>query len=1039
MGLHILQWNARSLYANANSLKHYLDTHNNPEIICVQETRFKDNRYIKLQGYHPPIIRNRKIPIQPKVLGGGVAIYVSIQVNFSQLNFNTDNIEVVGVSVNCQNNKINIVNVYRPPNQDIKFDEYQEVLHNLSDNIVLLGDFNSRSSMWGSSTTDSNGNIIEKVIDQNNMIILNDGTGTYQTVTGNRTQIDLTLVSASLANDSQWSVLDEQLGSDHFPVLTVLNAKPVKNKVCTPQRWVYDKADWHRFTTLCNEINIDNIKHDDIEIFNQNLCEVVTKIADETIPKTSGTIHTRKNCPWWNDDCTNAKKNKRHKHRVYDKSKSEENHELYKTAVKEFKRVTDKAKTDYWQNFCDKLNYKTNVKTVWNTVKGLKGAKSSTLPTLINDTKQAVSNVDKANMLAGTFAEASSDNNLDPKFRTHKLKTEIENQLIGMMMSNIIDFLQDRKIQVKVNQESSDEYDLNNGIPQGSVISPTLFNIMINDLVGLAKKPAVMPQFADDSAMWYRGGNIKHLTKKMQETLNNISAWSKKWGFKISKTKTIGVIFGDRHVYSVNLMLDNQPIKFQNHVKFLGLIFDRKLTWNKHVNYLQERSKAILNVLRYVQANNYGMGTDSLLMLYKSLLRSVLDYGCQAFNSASITVKSKLDIIQAKGLRIVLGAHKSTPLETILAESGEMPLQLRRDHLSLKYYARTKQNPSNPANQLVDDCIEYQIYNHKWNDHNIPYGFRVQNLLKDNELDKIKLVTKNIQDPPPWIIGQAKTSSNIKNSLSKKENPHIIKTKALEYIDNAYKNHLKIYTDGSKDPASGKTGYAFLIPSKLIASYKRTSDNLSVYTTEMTAIYQSLKWVFSNQQPGQKVVILTDSYSAIQSINNNASSRPDILEPIQILACRLKQNKIEVIIEWIPAHVGILGNEQVDKLAKLALSNDKIDLNLSLSANEFIAITTALYKKKWQARWDNTCSLWSRSINTAVNKNPTFIKKRSLRRPTTLQELSGVSDSEMESGHNRQYRWIFKTTYHSIIKGAKHTARVIRVSDSEMESGHNRQ
>ncbi|CAC5405317.1 unnamed protein product [Mytilus coruscus] len=155
--------------------------------------------------------------------------------NFSQLNFNTDNIEVVGVSVNCQNNKINIVNVYRPPNQNIKFNDYQEVLHNLSDNIVLLGDFNSRSSMWGSSTTDSNGNIIEKVIDQNNLIILNDGTGTFQTVTGNRTQIDLTLVSASLANDSQWSVLDDKLGSDHFPDLTVLNAKPVKNQVCTPQ------------------------------------------------------------------------------------------------------------------------------------------------------------------------------------------------------------------------------------------------------------------------------------------------------------------------------------------------------------------------------------------------------------------------------------------------------------------------------------------------------------------------------------------------------------------------------------------------------------------------------------------------------------------------------------------------------------------------------------------------------------------------------------------------------------------------------------
>ncbi|CAC5419567.1 unnamed protein product [Mytilus coruscus] len=453
-----------------------------------------------------------------------------------------------------------------------------------------------------------------------------------------------------------------------------------------------------------------------------------------------------------------------------------------------------------------------------------------------------------------------------------------------------------------------------------------------------------------------------------------------------------------------------------------------------------------------------------------------------------------------------------------------MPFQLRRDHLSLKYYARSKQNPSNPANQLVDDCIESQIYNHKWNDNNIPYGFRVQNLLKDNDLDKIKLVTKNIQDPPPWIIGQANISSNIKDSISKKENPHIIKAKALEYIDNAYKNHLKIYTDGSKDPASGKTGYAFLIPSKLIASYKRTSDNLSVYTTEMTAIYQ-LKWLFSNQQPGQKVVILTDPYSAIQSIQNNVSSRPDILEAIQILACRLKQKHIEVTIEWIPAHVDILGNEQVDKLAKLALSNDKIDLNLSLSANEFIAITTALYKKKWQARWDNTCSLWSRSINNTVNKKPTFyqgnryhaktitrlrlgttllpcqlgqyirnvspicntcgikediehdvLKKRSLRRPTTLQQLSGSVTQKWSqavtgctTGSSRRLnktsvrrpttlqelsgsvtqKWSQTVTgstavssrrlKKNIVKKINYTARVIRVSDSEMESGRNRQ
>ena len=82
------------------------------------------------------------------------------------------------------------------------------------------------------------------------------------------------------------------------------------------------------------------------------------------------------------------------------------------------------------------------------------------------------------------------------------------------MFNFIKDFLQDRKIQIKVNQETSELYDLPNGIPQGSVISPTLFNIMIDDLAGQAQKAAKMSQFADDSAMWYRGNDLHVLQKK---------------------------------------------------------------------------------------------------------------------------------------------------------------------------------------------------------------------------------------------------------------------------------------------------------------------------------------------------------------------------------------------------------------------------------------------------------------------------------------------------------------------------------------------
>ena len=70
-----------------------------------------------------------------------------------------------------------------------------------------------------------------------------------------------------------------------------------------------------------------------------------------------------------------------------------------------------------------------------------------------------------------------------------------------------------------------------------------------------------------------------------------------KLGFQISQSKTVGIIFGDKKETSVSLFLDNKPIKFQTNVKFLGLIFDKHLTWKHHFQYLVERSKPIINLL----------------------------------------------------------------------------------------------------------------------------------------------------------------------------------------------------------------------------------------------------------------------------------------------------------------------------------------------------------------------------------------------------------------------------------------------------------
>ena len=313
--------------------------------------------------------------------------------------------------------------------------------------------------------------------------------------------------------------------------------------------------------------------------------------------------------------------------------------------------------------------------------------------------------------------------------------------------------------------------------------------------------------------------------------------------------------------------------------------------------YIKERSKPILNLLRYVKANNFGMGIESMLMLYRSLLRSVLDYGCQAFNSAPPNVKGVLDRIQAEGLKICLGALNSTPLPVLLAQSGETPLQHRRDHLSLKYYARCKRTPSNPAQNLTDQCTEYKKkYSHKWKKNDMPYGFRINQELKNHQLQDIGIIQNLPPKTAPWLLKPVTTSDKIKNMVNKQDNPHVTKNIVLQAIEDQYSQFIHVYTDGSKDPNTGKTGFAFFIPSLKTVRFRRTSDNVSVYTTEMAAIANSLAWLNGKDIKNKNIVILTDSYSSIQSIQNNSTTRPDLLQAIQNLANSLHNKGNNVVI-----------------------------------------------------------------------------------------------------------------------------------------------
>ena len=135
--------------------------------------------------------------------------------------------------------------------------------------------------------------------------------------------------------------------------------------------------------------------------------------------------------------------------------------------------------------------------------------------------------------------------------------------------------------------------------------------------------------------------------------------------------------------------------------KIFGLIFDRKLTLIPHIRHLKDKYTKALNLLRVVAHTSWGADQDTLLHLYRSLIRSKLDYGCIVYGSARKSYLRMLDPVQSHALRLCLGAFRTSPASSLCVEANEPPLQLRQKKLSLQYTLKLSTNQSNPAHKTV--------------------------------------------------------------------------------------------------------------------------------------------------------------------------------------------------------------------------------------------------------------------------------------------------------------------------------------------------
>ncbi|XP_046608810.1 uncharacterized protein LOC124299587 [Neodiprion virginianus] len=337
-----------------------------------------------------------------------------------------------------------------------------------------------------------------------------------------------------------------------------------------------------------------------------------------------------------------------------------------------------------------------------------------------------------------------------------------------------------------------------------------------------------------------------------------------------------------------------------------------------------------------------------------------MDYSAIFYDTAAKTTRLKqldsirnqalrqLDSIRNQALRLSLGAYRTSPINSLLAEAGDSPLKLRRTELTSKYAIKAKTQSENPAFGFMNDKPGTDIIYSSKNTKLKPLRVRIKNILEELNI-KVPQPIPRKHSGPPWL------KHSIAVNLDMSELPR--KTATQQTYPNLflatqekYKDHKAYYTDGSV--GKGQASCAVVNNRK-----KKVSD----FTTLDR---------YSHVKPLQ-----SDSMScliALQNTENTCSLITNIKESIKSLTC----NNRRVSLVWIPGHQGIAGNEEADQLTTEAIDNNIID-ELPITT---IQDTNKLIKQtiwtQWNDRWLNERQTGLSEIReSATEDNPCIVVK----------------------------------------------------------------
>lgn len=254
------------------------------------------------------------------------------------------------------------------------------------------------------------------------------------------------------------------------------------------------------------------------------------------------------------------------------------------------------------------------------------------------------------------------------KFKLHR---DLPRQYYEILSS----YISDRYFRVRYGTEYSNLKEILAGVPQGSVLGPILYLLYTNDIP--VDNNVMMATFADDTAILSTDTNVRNATEKLQNAMNKVVEWTKKWRIKLNEAKSTHINFTYRKVDPTTVTINGNAIPYTNTAKYLGMTLDVKLKWKEHVKKKREELNIKYRDHYWLLGRNSELSVHNKVRIYNQILKPVWTYGIQLWGCTKKTNSNIIQTFQNKVLRGIVNApwyvrnadlHRDLQVNTVSSE-----------------------------------------------------------------------------------------------------------------------------------------------------------------------------------------------------------------------------------------------------------------------------------------------------------------------------------------------------------------------------------